>query len=171
MVKELFCSASKVVHTDLVLPNDTNNHNTLFGGVLMKKMDAVAAIASRRHSRREVVTASTDSVDFLGPVYPDDSLCLEAYVSYTGRTSMEVFVKAIAEDLGTGFRRIAATAFLTFVALDENGVPCSVPAVIPQTEEEKKLHETGEDRAKIRKMRRINSKELADFIKVDKPWT
>ncbi|WP_409288169.1 acyl-CoA thioesterase [Peribacillus sp. SCS-37] len=171
MKKELFCSESKVVHTDLVLPNDTNNHNTLFGGVLMKKMDAVAAIASRRHSRSDVVTASTDSVDFLAPVYPDDSLCLEAYVTYTGRTSMEVFVKAIAEDLGTGKRRISATAFLTFVALDENGKPCSVPSVVPQTPEEKKLHETGADRAEIRKMRRNSSKELADVINIDKPWT
>ncbi|WP_026693997.1 acyl-CoA thioesterase [Peribacillus kribbensis] len=170
MEEKLYCSESKVVHTDLVMPNDTNNHNTLFGGVLMKKMDAVAAIAARRHSRADVVTASTDSVDFLAPIYPDNSLCLEAYVTYTGRTSMEIFVKAIAEQLGTGKRRIAATAFLTFVALDEEGKPTSVPQVVPQTQEEIKLHETGGERARLRKMRRGSSRDLADFINVDKPW-
>ncbi|MFC5713634.1 acyl-CoA thioesterase [Thalassorhabdus alkalitolerans] len=161
---------SRVVKTDLVLPNDTNNHNTLFGGVLMKHIDGVAAISARRHCRMEVVTASTDSVDFLEPIKPSDSVCLEAFVTWTGRSSLEVFVKVIAEDLLAGDRRIAATAFLTFVGLDETGKPSAVPQVTPGTDEEKKLHEMGEERANVRKERRKKSKELASFLTLRKPW-
>ncbi|PSL50437.1 acyl-CoA hydrolase [Salsuginibacillus halophilus] len=161
---------SRVVQTDLVLPHDTNNHQTLFGGILMKRVDAVASIAARRHCREEVVTASTDSVDFLHPIRPTDSVCLEAFVSWTGKTSMEVFVKVTAENLETGERNIAATAFLTFVAVGSDGKPVNVPGVIPETQEEKKLYETGAGRSDVRKQRRNESKELANFITVNKPW-
>ncbi|SDZ58867.1 Acyl-CoA hydrolase [Evansella caseinilytica] len=167
---EKYIKESKVVQTDLVLPNDTNNHNTLFGGILMKKIDAVASIASRRHCRGEVVTASTDSVDFLHPILPTDSVCLEAFVTWAGRTSMEVFVKVVAENLNTGDRRIAATAFLTFVALNNSHTPVQVPKVVPETEEEIYLHQTAAERAKVRKSRRVKSKELAERLSKDKPW-
>ncbi|WP_460267616.1 acyl-CoA thioesterase, partial [Bacillus luti] len=80
------CNDTRVVQTDLVLPNDTNNHNTLFGGVLMKKIDAVASIAARRQCRTGAVTASTDSVDFLLQIRPIDSVCLEAFVVSTGKS-------------------------------------------------------------------------------------
>jgi len=83
---------------------------------------------------------------------------------------MEIFCKVIAEDIMTGERRIAATAFLTFVALDENKKPVEVPGVIPETEEEKFLYNTGKERAEIRKLRRQKSKELAGYITVNKPW-
>lgn len=165
-----FSGESRVVRTSRVFPNDINNHNTLFGGKLMSDIDMVASIAATRHSRRECVTASTDSVDFLSPITEKDSVCFEAYVTWTGTRSMEIFVKIIAENLKTGDRRIAATAFLTFVALDSEGKSVSVPQVIPETEEEKKLFETGEQRAKERKKRRTKSKELADFLTTDKPW-
>lgn len=164
------CKESKVTQTDLVLPNDTNNHNTLFGGILMKKIDAVASIAARRHCRSSVVTASTDSVDFLVPVYQTDSICLEAFVTNTGRTSMEVFVKAVAEDLDSGERRIAATAFLTFVALDEEKKPKEVPGIIPETEEEKMLVLSAKERADFRKARREKSKELANKLSTKRSW-
>lgn len=169
-MNQKFCKESRVVHTDLVLPNDTNNHNTLFGGALMKRIDAVASISARRFSRTEAVTASTDSVDFLSPIYPTDSVGIETFVTFTGRTSMEVFAKVITENLLSGERKIAATAFLTFVAVDENGKPTEVPVVVPESEEEKKLHETGEDRANIRRYRRRESKMLAAFISTKKPW-
>ncbi len=165
-----YIKESRVVQTHLVLPNETNNHASLFGGILMRNMDEIASIAARRFCRSEVVTASTDSVDFLHPIYQIDSVCLEAFVTWTGTSSMEVFVKVIAENLDSGKRRIAATAFLTFVALDSNGKPKAVPKVIPETEEERKLHETGQDRAMVRKNRKIKSKELAEFITVNKPW-
>ncbi|OIJ13950.1 acyl-CoA thioesterase [Anaerobacillus alkalilacustris] len=169
-MEEKYIRESRVVQTDLVLPFDTNNHNTLFGGILMKKIDAVASVAVRRHCRSEVVTASTDSVDFLHPILTTDSVCLEAFVTWAGHSSMEVFVKVIAENLNTGERRVAATAFLTFVALNKSKTPVQVPKVIPETEEEIYLHKTAEDRAKIRKDRRIKSKQLAEKLSMDKPW-
>ncbi|WP_141430646.1 acyl-CoA thioesterase [Bacillus sp. 03113] len=162
---------SRIVNTDQVLISDLNNYNTLFGGVLMKKLDACATLSARRHSRVKMcVTASTDSIDFLHPIHQSDSVCVESFVSYTGRTSMEIFCKVIAEDMMTGKRRIAATAFLTFVALDENKQPVEVPGLIPETDEEKYLYETGKDRADVRKARRSKSKKLAEMITLKKPW-
>lgn len=164
------CNETRVVRTGRIFPNDVNNHNTLFGGKLMSDMDMVASISAVRHARKEVVTASTDSVDFLSPITQQDSVCIESFVTYTGTSSMEVFVKVIAENLLTGIRKIAATAFLTFVALDDDGKPTKVPGIIPETEEEKKLFETGKDRAEKRKKHRKNSKELASFFTTEKPW-
>lgn len=146
--------ASKSSKNSNVFPPDTNNHNTLFGGKLMSMIDDIASIAAKRHSRKDVVTASTDSVDFLHPIHAGDSVCLESYVSYTGRTSMEVFVKVVTENLKTGDRKVAATSFLTFVALDDNGHPAEVPPVFPESEEEKTLFTSAENRAIHRKERR-----------------
>jgi acyl-CoA hydrolase len=164
------CNESRVVRTGRIFPNDVNNHNTLFGGRLMSDMDMIASISAVRHARKEVVTASTDSVDFLSPITQQDSVCIESFITWTGTSSMEVFVKVIAENLMTGNRKIAATAFLTFVALDEDGKPTKVPGIIPETKEEKKLFETGKARAEKRKEHRKNSKELASYFTTEKPW-
>ena len=164
------CNETRVVRTSRIFPNDVNNHNTLFGGKLISDIDMIASISAVRHSRLECVTASIDSVDFLSPITPNDSVCIETFVSSTGTSSMEVFAKVIAEDLMSGNRKIAATAFLTFVALDKNGRPTKVPGIIPETEEEKKLFETGKDRAEKRKEHRKNSKELASVLITHKPW-
>lgn len=162
---------TRVVQNDQVLINDLNNYHTLFGGVLMKKMDACATLSARRHSRvKECVTASTDSVNFLQPIRQSDSVCIESFVSYTGAKSMEIFCKVIAEDLETGQRRLAATAFFTFVPLDELKKPLEVPRVIPETEEEKLLYETGKERESIRKLKRQKNKELVSKLTVSKPW-
>ena len=161
---------SRVVKTSHVFPESTNNHKTLFGGQLMRDIDDIASIAAMRHCRSEVVTASTDSVDFLYPITPDDSVCLEAYVTFTGKSSMEVFVKVIAEHLLSGERKIGATAFLTFVSLDQNKKPLSVPKVIPETEEENNLHQTAPARAEKRHEHRQASKELAGLLTTQKPW-
>ncbi|WLR51670.1 acyl-CoA thioesterase [Bacillus tianshenii] len=162
---------SRIVNTDQVLISDLNNYNTLFGGVLMKKLDSCATLSARRHARvKECVTASTDSIDFLCAIHQTDSVCIESFVTFTGKSSMEIFCKVIAEDMIHEERRVAATAFLTFVALDENKRPVDVPAVVPETEEEKFLYETAKERAETRKARRKKSKELAEFITVKKPW-
>lgn len=161
---------SRVVKTSRVFPTHTNNHDTLFGGLLMSYIDDVASISAARHSRRECVTASTDSVDFLKPVTPEDSVCLESVVSWTGRTSMEIFVKVVAENLRTGERRIAATSFITFVALDDDKKPVEVPQVIPETEEEKKLFATAERRFQARSAHREASRELAESLSPERSW-
>lgn len=162
MNKTKFCKESFVVKTSIVLPPDTNSYGTLFGGKLMAYIDDVAAISAMRHARHNVVTASTDSVDFLHPIHQGNAVCLEAFVTYTGRSSMEIFVKVIAEDLISGEKNICAMSFLTMVAIDENGKPTPIPAVIPETEEEKSLYNTAKDRAEIRKKRRQDSASRAE---------
>ncbi|HLR69611.1 acyl-CoA thioesterase [Virgibacillus alimentarius] len=164
------CIDSLTVKTSHVLPPDTNAHHTLFGGKLMAHIDDVAAIAAVRHARQVVVTASTDSVDFLAPVKEGDSICVEAFVTWTHHTSMEVFVKAVTEDLITGERKVCATAFLTFVALDEQGKPTVVPPILPETEQQKYLHEGASTRAKRRNERKEQSKEMAALFGSDYPW-
>ncbi|WP_085993963.1 acyl-CoA thioesterase [Oceanobacillus senegalensis] len=155
------CSESRAVKTTLVLPPDTNNHGTLFGGRLLADIDEIASIAAIRHARELVVTASTDSVDFLSPVKLGQSICIEAFVTWTHNTSMEVFVKVVTEDLITGEEQVCNTAFLTFVAVDNDGNPIPVPPVYPETEHEKRLYESGPKRSQERKDRRKRSKEFA----------
>ena len=129
----------------------------------MSDIDQVASITALRHSRTDCVTASTDSVDFLYPIRTTDAVCFESYVTWAGTSSIEVFVKVIAENLKRGERKMAATALLTFVALDKEQRPTRVPEVIPETEEERKLNETASERARMRKERKEKSKELSMF--------
>ncbi|UFT99021.1 acyl-CoA thioesterase [Radiobacillus kanasensis] len=162
--------ASLTVKTSHVLPPDTNGHGTLFGGELMAHIDDVAAISATRHARKPVVTASTDSVDFLHPVKEGDTICLEAFVTWTHNTSMEVFVKAVTENLLTGDRKVCTTAFLTMVAIGEDKRPTTVPSVYPESEEEKLLHEGAPERAALRKERRKQSKQVANSFGTNFPW-
>ncbi len=162
--------ASLTVKNSHVLPSDTNGHGTLFGGKLMAYIDDVAAISATRHARELVVTASIDSIDFLHPVRKGDAICLEAFVTYTRRTSMEVFVKAVTENLLSGEREICATAFVTMVAIDKNNKPIAVPAVYPESKEEKWLYQEAEKRAEMRKDRRGNAKQMSNVFGTTFPW-
>ncbi|CDN45532.1 Putative thioester hydrolase, partial [Paenibacillus sp. P22] len=157
-------SLSYTIKASIVLPPDTNHHGTIFGGKLMAYIDDVATIAATRHARRPVVTASTDSVDFLHPVKKGDAVCLSAFVTWAHKTSMEIFVRVVTEDLLTGERKVCATSFLTFVALGDDGRPTEVAAVIPETVEEQRLHETAWERKEARKIRRQESKLFADVL-------
>ncbi|MGI9518339.1 MAG: acyl-CoA thioesterase, partial [Pirellulaceae bacterium] len=83
---------------NIVLPGETNAHDTLFGGLLMKHIDEIAAISARRHCHAPVVTASNDGVHFHRPIQRDDIISVQSYVCAVGRTSMEVFVKITTEN-------------------------------------------------------------------------
>lgn len=166
MQESKYCSESLVVKTSIVFPTDTNTYGTLFGGKLMAYIDDTAAIAAMRHARKHIVTASTDSVDFLHPIHEGNSVCLEAFVTYTGTSSMEVFVKVTAEDLITGERNLCALSFLTMVAIDEHGKPTPVPTVVPQSQEEIRLFESAKNRAEMRKKRKKETQELADNYRI-----
>ncbi|MCL7747377.1 acyl-CoA thioesterase [Halalkalibacter sp. MEB205] len=152
-------SESKTVMTDLVLPPDTNYHGTIFGGNVMAYVDKVASITAMRHSRAMVVTASSDSLDFISPIRTGEAICLEGFITYTRNTSMEVYVKVEAENLLTGEKRLTATSYLTFVALDNEGKPTSVPPVIPESEEERWHYEGAVERFEQRNKRRQTRKE------------
>jgi len=159
---------SRTVKAALIQPSDTNYYGTMFGGSMMAFIDEVAAITAMRHSRRPCVTASIDSIDFLAPVKMGNSICVEAVVSSTGRTSMEIFVKVVSEDLRTGERTLTATSFLTFVAVDENGRPVEVPPLIPETEEEKYLMASAGERKRMRAERKKKSQEFISQLSIGK---
>jgi acyl-CoA hydrolase len=164
-----FVKETRCFKTSRVFPPDVNNHNTMFGGKLMSYIDDIASISASKLCRETAVTASTDSVDFLYPIRPTDAVSLESFVTWTGHTSMEVFVKVITENLRTGEKRIAATSFLTFVGLNEDNKRVPVAPIIPETEEEKKLYETAKHRAEMRKIRREESKKFADYLQTKYP--
>ena len=145
---------SRSVMTELVFPSDTNHHGTMFGGTLMQYIDKIAAIAAMRHCHKPVVTASTDSLDFVSPIRLGEAVELEAFVTWTHRSSMEVFVVVRAENLFTGERRVTVTAFATFVALDDEGKPTPVPQVVPENDDERRLHESAPERYDQRMKRR-----------------
>jgi acyl-CoA hydrolase len=144
--------------TDLVLPPDTNNYGTIFGGNVMRYIDKIASIACMRHARRPVVTASSDSLDFLEPVHAGEAICLEAYVTWTHKTSMEVLIKIESENLMTGEVKLTATSYMTFVALGINGRPIAVPIVVPETAEERREFESAPQRFALRQDRRARGK-------------
>ncbi len=123
--------------TDLVLPSETNPLNNLFGGELLARMDRAASITARRHSRRVAVTASVNHVAFNRSVPLGSVVTLEAAVSRTFRTSMEVYIDVWMEDRVSGERTRANEAIYTFVAVDETGKPTVVPPIVPETDLEK----------------------------------
>ncbi|MEG9295489.1 acyl-CoA thioesterase [Mangrovibacillus sp. Mu-81] len=146
---------SRTIQTKLVLPPDTNHMQTIFGGKVLAYIDEIAALAAMKHSSSVVVTASIDSVDFLSSATVGDALGLEAIVTSTGRTSMEVYVKVYSTNLLTGIQTLTTESFLTMVAVDENGKPKPVPKVIPESEEETRLFNTALKRKEHRKNRAL----------------
>ncbi len=161
-------SESRTVKAMLVLPPDSNTLGTMFGGKVMEYIDNIASIAASRHARKQVVTASTDSVDFLQPIKVGEMICMESFVTWTHKTSMEVFVNIISENLKTGERKVCASSFLTFVAIDKDGKTLPVPPVIPETPLEKELNRTAPKRYQRRMERKNESKELAKIFPVER---
>ncbi|MCH7323538.1 MULTISPECIES: acyl-CoA thioesterase [Solibacillus] len=158
MKKTYPMSYSKANQTRLVLPPDTNHHHSIFGGRVLAYIDEVAAIAAMKHSQGEVVTASFDSVDFVSSAYAGDVIELEAMVTGTGRTSMEVYVRVVSRNVKTGAKKLTTESFVTMVAIDEEGSPKEVPGVEPENDFERHLFETGPIRQEHRKQKRALSK-------------
>jgi len=136
---------------EIVLPNDANPLNALLGGRLMHWIDLAGALAAHRHSRQWVVTASIDHMDFLVPVQVGDLVILRSSVNRAFRTSMEVGVKAWVENYRAEQKRHVSSAYLTFVAIDAARNRMPVPAVIPETVDEKRRYEDAARRREIRK--------------------
>lgn len=134
-------SESCTITTDMVLPGETNPLNNLFGGELLARMDRAAGIAARRHSRRVCVTASVNNVAFNNAIPIGSVVTIEARVSRSFRTSMEIFLEVWIEDRESGSRIKANEAIYTFVAVDERGMPVVVPELIPETPLEKQRYE------------------------------
>ncbi|MDH4200856.1 MAG: acyl-CoA thioesterase [Spirochaetia bacterium] len=127
---------SQVMMTETVLPHHTNALGNIFGGTVMSWIDIAGAIAAGKHARMPVVTASVDALHFIAPIKLGHVVELRASVNATGKTSMEVGVRVDSENLLTGERFHNVSAFLTFVALGNDGKPTVVPAIEPKTEKE-----------------------------------
>lgn len=143
---------SRTVQTQIVLNEHINGAGRLFGGRLMEWIDIVAGVAARRHSGRNVTTASVDTLSFKAPAYLNDTVSIEGVVTCTGRTSMEVRVDTYVEALD-GQRSMINRAYLVLVALDAQGHPTPVPPLLAETDEEKAEQEAGLRRTALRKQR------------------
>ena len=124
------------ITTEIVLPNDTNNLNNLMGGRLLHWMDIAAAISAHRHCGRIVVTASVNNVSFSEAIPAGSIVTLEAKVSRSFTSSMEVFVDVWMENRQNNGKKKCNEAIYTFVAVDQLGSPIEVPELIPETNEE-----------------------------------
>ena len=145
---------SEIEMTQLVLPNDTNILGNLLGGQLMHWIDIAGALAASRHSNKVVATVALDSLDFRHPVRLGEMVILKARLTWVGRTSMEVSVDVYAENMNTGNTILTNKAFITFVALDDDGKPTEVPPLILETEEERRVYKEAEKRREYRLKRR-----------------
>lgn len=162
---------SLVNMTELVLPNDTNTFGNLMGGRLMYWMDIAAALAAMKHCGAPVVTASVDNISFENPIKLGNVVHIEAKVTRSFNSSMEIHMKVWGEDAIQQYKYKSNEAYYTFVSLDPNGKPRPVNKLIPETEEEVKLFESALRRRQIRlilggKMKPEDASELkALFIK------
>ena len=138
---------------ELVLPNDTNLLGNILGGRVMHLMDICAAMSAYKHARRPVVTASVDHLDFLAPARKGDIVILKSSVNYVHKTSMEVGVRIEAETPLTGEIRHTATAYLTFVALDDKNKPMSINHIVAETSKEKYRYAEAQNRSIVRRSR------------------
>lgn len=158
-------SESLAERTEVIFPNDANAIGNLFGGKLMQLIDVVGAISAARHARAIVVTASMDHLDFVAPVHVGEFLILKSSVNRAFKTSMEVGVKAMVEDVlgGKGMRHVAS-AYLTYVAVDRFGKKIEVPAVVPETEHQRRRYEDAANRRTMRTAEVLRKKELRAMI-------
>ena len=137
--------------SEIMMPQHANAMGNVFGGVILSLVDRVAAVAAIRHARGPCVTVSVDKVNFREPIRVGELVTAMARVNFTGRTSMEVGVKVIAENVVTGEQRHTNSCYLTFVALDARGEPTEVPPIEPETADEKRRY----DRAAKRRTARV----------------
>lgn len=137
---------SETTLSQLMLPTDANPHGNVHGGTIMKLADTAGGIAAMRHARRRVVTVMIDSMSFLEPVYVGDLVTIRARLTWTGRSSMEVEVKVEAEQVRTGHVTQTSSAYLVYVALDDDDHPFPVPPLLTETPEEQRRWQEAEAR-------------------------
>lgn len=142
--------ASRITLSQLMHPEHANLLGNVHGGWIMKLVDEAGALACMRHAQRKVVTVAIDSMVFRQPIRIGDLVIINAEVSYTGRTSMEAEVQVLAENPISGEQTHTNTAYLVYVALDDEGRPTAVPRLKVETEEEKRRMEKAQERQERR---------------------
>jgi len=148
--------ASQISIAQLMQPEHANNLGNVHGGWIMKLVDEAGALACMRHAQRRVVTVAIDQMVFRQPIRIGDLVILNAEVTYVGRTSMEAEVQVTAENPITGERTHTNTAYLVYVAMDDDGQPVPVPPLFAETEEEKGRVQKAEQRQKRRLSQKIS---------------
>lgn len=146
--------ASRTSIAQFMQPEHANNHGNVHGGWIMKLADEAGALACMRHAQKRVVTVAVDSLVFRNPIKIGDLIILDAEVTYTGHTSMEAEVQVIAENPVTGERVHTNTAYLVYVALDDDGNPSTVPPLVAETDEDRERMA----QAKKRQAHRVSQK-------------
>lgn len=136
-MKPVYAKDTLTITTHLVLPENTNTLGNLMGGQLLNWLDIASAISAHRHCRRVVVTAAVNNVSFQHPIKLGDLVVIEAKVSRSFNSSMEVFMDIFVEHGSTGEKTKCNEAIYTFVAVDQLGNPINVPELLPETEVEK----------------------------------
>ena len=150
MMKAKTPNQSTTVTSRIMMPTDANVLGTVFGGTILKLIDEAAAMAAFKHARKNVVTASIDRMDFHSPVHVGDMIRLIGTVNFVHKTSMEVGVRVESEQMLTGRVTHTGTCYLTFVCLDANDHPTEVPALNPESTDEKRRWSEAEERRKMR---------------------
>ena len=148
--KKIATQSTKISMSEIVMPNDTNNLNTLFGGKLMYWMDMAAAICAHKHTNNVVVTASVDNITFKAPINKGDIVTLNAFITRVFNTSMEIFIEVTAQNSNNNKKIESNTAFFTFVALNQKGKPIKVNEIYPENKNDKKLFDGALRRRQLR---------------------
>jgi len=152
---ELTPAYSRVETTHIAMPAHTNGRaGVLFGGVVMQWIDVCGGVAAMRHAAGPVVTASIDRLDFLSPIRVGEVVVLQAQVNYVHLTSMEVGCRVETEDPRTRSRRYTTQAYLTFVAVDDEGRPRKLPPLVLATPDDERRHQEALERRRLRLMAR-----------------
>lgn len=146
--------APEIHITDIILPGQTNNHGTMFGGEVMALMDKAAAIAALRFCRKPLVTASSERIDFRTPIQAGEIIEAIARVIYVGRTSMIARVHVYAEHALVGDRRLCTTGYFSLVAVDGQGRPVAVPQLALANEQAQAEWRQGEEIRRVIDARR-----------------
>ncbi len=139
-------------HVQILSQSSLNGYRRLFGGRLMEWIDIVAAVVARRHCNMNVTTAAVDSLVFKKPAFANDTVAIDGYITYAGKTSMEICVETFVENLD-GSKDPINTAYVVMVAIDENGKPAEVPGLSLESERDRQNHEAALRRREYRKIR------------------
>ncbi len=160
-------SESQSERIEIIFPGDANALGNLFGGRLMQFMDLAGAVAASRHARAITVTASMDHLDFVAPVHVGDLLILKASVNRAFRTSMEVGVKAMVEDVRKQKLRHVSSAYITFVAVDREGVGLVVPQLELETDHQRRRFADAGRRREMRAGETLRKKRIREELTAD----
>jgi acyl-CoA hydrolase len=136
--------------TVLMTPDTANFSGNVHGGNILKLLDQVAYACASRYAGTYVVTMSVDQVTFRQPIHVGELVTFLAAVNYTGRSSMEVGIKVLAENIRTQETRHVNSCFFTMVAVGDDKKPVSVPPLQPSSEEERRRFEEARGRKDAR---------------------